>query len=221
MASSFPLNQRPRILDEPLGTPTHGSGGNFTLVCSTSIAAPLATVLETLLDTRTYPSWNPFVPNISITKHPTSPSAPQSCLAGSDIIDLETTLQQGTEMVFDVHLGPEASSKRDKTRVVVTILEGFELEGRQGVRVAWRAGGLMPGWALRTERIQEFLETGDRIVEYRCWETFYGLLAPTVKWYVGKELEWGFGVWMDGLKAYSEKQAHGNGGAPEGTTKTA
>ena len=121
-------------------------------------------------------------------------------------------------MVFDVHLGPEDSCKRDKTSVTVSILADFECEGRKGVRVAWRTRGWMPGFALRSERVQEFLEAGHGVVEYRCWETMYGLLAPTVRWYVGKKLEWGFGVWMDGLKEYSEKQAHTHGdmhrGAP-------
>lgn len=207
MASSIPVNQRPTILKTPLETPTHGSGGVFTITCSTVIAAPLTTIITTLLDTRTYPSWNAFVPNIYINKQPDSSPIPLACLVGGDIIGLRTTLQLGTDVTLDVHLDPDNKGKTNQTNVVVSLLEGFEREGRQGVRVAWKTGGWMPGFVLRCERVQEFLEVGNGTVEYRCWETMYGLLASTVNSFVGKSLEWGFGAWMDGLKEYSEKDA--------------
>ena len=217
MAFSIPLNQRPIILKTPLETPSHGSGGVFTILCSTTIAAPLATILTTVLDTRAYPLWNAFVPNVFINKQPVSPSQPPQHLAGSDIIGLDTTLQLGTDFTLDVHLGPDDASKRSKTTCVVSILEDFEHEGHKGVRVAWKTGGRMPGFALRCERVQEFVEVSDGLVEYRCWETMYGLLASTVDWYVGKSLEWGFGAWMDGLEEHSEKQARGDREAEAGT----
>lgn len=207
MASSIPINQRPAILKTPLETPTHGSGGVFTITCSTVIAAPLTTIITTLLDTRTYPSWNAFVPNICINKQPASFPVPPACLVGRDIIGLPTTLQLGTDCTLDVHLDPDNESKTNQTNIGVSLLEDFEHEGRQGVRVAWRTGGLMPRFALRCERVQEFLDVGHGTVEYRCWETMYGLLASMVNSVVGKSLEWGFGAWMDGLKEYSEKEA--------------
>lgn len=207
MASSIPVNQRPTILKTPLETPTHGSGGVFTITCSTIIAAPLVTIITALLDTRTYFLWNAFVPNIYINKQPDLSPIPPACLVGRDIIGLPTTLQLGTDVTLDVHLDPDNESKTNQTNVVVSLLEGFEHEGCQGVRVAWKTGGWMPGFALRCERVQEFLEVGNGTVEYRCWETMYGLLASTVNSFVGKSLEWGFGAWMDGLKEYSEKEA--------------
>lgn len=214
MASYIPLNQRPTFLPSPVETPAHGSGGVFTLSCSATIAAPLRTILETLLDTRSYPAWNAFVPSISISKQPDSPPPFPECLSGSEIVGLDTTLQKGTEFVLDVHLDPNNARKRSPTALVLSILEDFESEGRHGVRVAWKTGGWTPGFLLRTERIQEFLETGDGIVEYRCWETMYGLLASTVRYVVGNNLIWGFGAWMDGLKEYSEKQSRPEGEAP-------
>ncbi|KAF7555865.1 hypothetical protein G7046_g6441 [Stylonectria norvegica] len=200
------LNQRPTIVQPALETPTHGPGGVFTITCSTTIHAPLTTILTTLLDTRTYPSWNAFCPSVSITHQPTpSPPLP-ACLAATPITDLPTTLRLGTDFTLDVHLDPHNSYKRSKTTLVVSVLEEFERDGRKGVRLAWRTTGWMPGMVLKAERVQELTEVGEGIVEYRCWETMYGALASTVKAFVGKSLEWGFGAWMDGLKEFSEKK---------------
>lgn len=85
---------------------------------------------------------------------------------------------------------------------------------RRGLRVAWAASGF-PGFLLRSERVQEFVEVegvdGGARCEYFCWETFYGLLAPVVRLSVGGKLEVAFRAWMDGLKKFVEER--GKGGA--------
>lgn len=79
---------------------------------------------------------------------------------------------------------------------------------RKGWRIAWRqrASLLMPGWMLRSERVQEFVEVaGGSETEYHCWETFYGVLAPVVRLAAGAQVEKGFDVWQVGLKGRAEK----------------
>jgi hypothetical protein len=89
---------------------------------------------------------------------------------------------------------------------------------RKGWRIAWkqRPSLLMPGWMLRSERVQEFVEVGGGEggpeTEYRCWETFYGPLAPVVKLAAGKQVQRGFDAWAEGLKAKVEGRAVNNVG---------
>lgn len=91
---------------------------------------------------------------------------------------------------------------------------------RRGWRIAWRQrhGLLKPPAMLRSERVQEFVEVaagdgdGDDSppqTEYRCWETFYGLLGPVVRLAVGGQLERGFDAWLRGLKERVEKTGQG------------
>ncbi|KAL2255744.1 hypothetical protein VTK26DRAFT_2781 [Humicola hyalothermophila] len=83
---------------------------------------------------------------------------------------------------------------------------------RKGWRIAWRQrnGWLMPGWLLRSERVQEFVEVGDgNETAYYCWETFYGVLAPVVRMAVGAAVERGFELWAEGLRGRVEKKEVG------------
>ncbi|KAM7222834.1 hypothetical protein V8F06_001732 [Rhypophila decipiens] len=81
---------------------------------------------------------------------------------------------------------------------------------RTGWRVAWkmRTNPFLPGWMLRSERVQEFVELDDdeqpKRCEYTCWETFYGVLAPVVRLSVGAQLTKGFNTWMVDLKRRAE-----------------
>lgn len=92
---------------------------------------------------------------------------------------------------------------------------------RRGWRIAWRQRPslMMPSWMLRSERVQEFVEVatadgtgaggGEPETEYRCWETFYGVLAPVVRLAAAKQVEGGFDAWLAGMKGVAEggKQA--------------
>lgn len=95
--------------------------------------------------------------------------------------------------------------------IVITHLEEFERAGKKGLRVAWRAGGVMPAFILRSERVQEFVQS-DEVgeeggCEYFCWETFYGVITPVLRLSVGSKLERGFDAWMNGLKDFLEKES--------------
>ncbi|KAH6894146.1 hypothetical protein B0T10DRAFT_239538 [Thelonectria olida] len=212
-ASPIPLNQRPTIVKPPLPTPSHGSAGAvFSLTCSTVINAPLTTILTSLLDTRAYPDWNAFVTSISIRSQPSAPASPPACLADSPVLGLETTLQKGTSYTLHVKMDTKTNlfvGKNVDTTVVCSVLEDFERDdGQPGVRVAWSLDSWTPGFMLKTERVQELVDVGGGAVEYRCFETFYGMLASTVRSFVGDSLQTGFGQWMDSLKAHAEKAAH-------------
>lgn len=69
---------------------------------------------------------------------------------------------------------------------------------------------VLPEWLLRSERVQEFIEItgpdGAPATAYKCWETFYGVLAPTVRLTVGKKLENGFEAWGKDLAARAESR---------------
>lgn len=86
---------------------------------------------------------------------------------------------------------------------------------RTGWRVVWktRTSPLLPGWMLRSERVQEFVQIdpapfGPRDephTAYACWETFYGVLAPVVRLSVGLQLVKGFDTWMEDMKGRAEE----------------
>ncbi|KAJ9155202.1 hypothetical protein NKR23_g1780 [Pleurostoma richardsiae] len=216
-----PRSQRGTLSGPVIPTPTHGaSGGSFTVTCSTRIAAPPDAVLGVLLDTATYPAWNRFVRQVDVVSHPEPPSP----AAAADDTAAPTALPAGeagggsigvgTAMIFSVYMDLASDKPSNRAGVEVTRLEPFTLasppsapaEERNGWRVAWRATDL-PGWLLRTERVQEVVDDGAGGTEYTCWETFYGVLALVVKLKVGGRLVKGFDAWMDGLKARAEELA--------------
>ncbi|KAL2104747.1 hypothetical protein VUR80DRAFT_9722 [Thermomyces stellatus] len=155
----------------------------------------------------TWPQWNTFVPRATIAEYPSSfPSIP----AGLDLksnVEIEEALVPQTLVTFDVHMNLDAKLT-NRQSILVTRLE--ELGGqRKGYRVAWKAEGF-PGFLLRSERVQEFVEVereGGVACEYFCWETFYGLLGPVLRLSVGGKLEAAFGAWMNGLKRFAEGRA--------------
>lgn len=84
---------------------------------------------------------------------------------------------------------------------------------RTGFRIAWKTRPtlFMPNRMLRCERVQEFVQVyppsgtlDEPETAYRCWETFYGVLAPVVKAAAGNQIMRGFDVWMEGLKKRAE-----------------
>ncbi|KAL2158442.1 hypothetical protein VTH06DRAFT_4490 [Thermothelomyces fergusii] len=136
---------------------------------------------------------------------------------------------------------PDGSSRGRPTALEVSVLEPIDEDGadadedgdgtgtgdgfsspsaprrRRGWRIAWkqRHSLLMPAAMLRSERVQEFVEVaagdGPPRTRYRCWETFYGLLAPLVRLAVAGQVERGFDAWLRGLKARVEKTGQGQG----------
>lgn len=104
----------------------------------------------------------------------------------------------------------DQSGKKKKTTpsLQVSCLEQFERDGRTGIRIAWRIKGKTATFLVRSERVQELIPTPDHsAIEYVCWETYYGLLANSMKNHYGKQLLAGYAGWMDGLKKGAEMKA--------------
>ncbi|KEY68764.1 hypothetical protein S7711_10378 [Stachybotrys chartarum IBT 7711] len=203
----MPSSQRPAITtDAPFETPTYGPGGTWSIYCSTTIDASLQTVLTTVLDTRNYHSWNAFCPHVDVDSQPAPKPVLPAVLADIPIADLSSTLGAGTALKLHARLDPADASKRSKTALVVSKFEQFERDGRTGIRLVWRTTDRLMGLVLRAERVQDFIDNGQGGVAYECYETFYGILASTVRAVAGKALIWGFGAWMDGLKDFSERK---------------
>ncbi|KAL2198546.1 hypothetical protein P885DRAFT_33320 [Corynascus similis CBS 632.67] len=211
------------VTGSPIPTVTYGSGGSFTISCSSLIAATPTECLDVVVAASEYPTWNRFCRKCTIDSQP----------AGSSSDNLDK-LQLGTQFTFDVHLNQDDSdgSSGRPTPLEVSVLEPIDEEDagdsglppsspsltagtsrRKGWRIAWkqRHSLLMPASMLRSERVQEFLEVagadgGRPETQYTCWETFYGVLAPVVRLAVGKQVEKGFDAWLSGLKEKVEKQ---------------
>ncbi|KAH6630394.1 hypothetical protein B0J18DRAFT_463260 [Chaetomium sp. MPI-SDFR-AT-0129] len=257
-------------LGPALPTPTHGSGGTFSVSCTALIEATPEECLNVIVNSLDYPAWNRFCRTCTIDSQPadtdthTQPRSQVSHDDGDPNSDQDpadpaprdqlttTTLRLGTQFTFAVYLPPDKPDSGPPDQDValeVSVLgpinydhtddedDGTDTDTdndnnnnspdtnsnrhdittdnattspRKGLRIAWkvRPSWLRPGWALRSERVQDFIETvgpdGKPATEYRCWETFYGTLAPVVKMAVGSHLEQGFDAWLRGLKERAE-----------------
>lgn len=204
----IPPNQRAKS-SEALPVPTHGSGGIFSVSCSTTIAAPALTCLGLILDTTTYPSWNSFCPRVVID-HAPSPDAAKLDESLAKFATRPEHLYPGVQMRFEAHLDANSASST-MVKLEVSFLERFERDGRTGYRVAWKVRGL-PHFVQNGERVQEFVEgpageDGSVVTEYVCWETFGGLVSRLIPSSIVTQVEGGFNRWMDGLKGAAEEAA--------------
>ncbi|KAK4124825.1 hypothetical protein N657DRAFT_670712 [Parathielavia appendiculata] len=215
---STPLSSR-AVTGPGLPTPSYGEGGTFSIQCSSRIAATPRDCLDVIINTTDYPTWNRFCRKCTIDSQPND-----ACTEPHNL-----TLELGTQFTFDVHLNLDEhdGTPGRPTALEVSVLEPIDEEDdpedddaaaadvgrrRKGWRIAWRQRGslLMPAWMLRSERVQEFVEVnGGSETEYRCWETFYGLLAPVVRLAVGRQVENGFDAWLAGLKRMAEAEKTG------------
>ncbi|KAJ5116055.1 hypothetical protein N7456_000403 [Penicillium angulare] len=161
-------------------------------------SAPTQKVWDALTNTSTWPSWNSFVPHVTITHQPNAEN-PES---------LSPILQQGTKMIFHVRMDP-TSSKPQKSADTVLVVTEFEAptEDKPG-RIVWAydseaAGGYSPR-LLVAEREHEIraVEGG---TEIRNWENETGWLIYVVKWMFKAQLEVNFGLWVEGLKKFAEE----------------
>lgn len=187
------------------------------MVCAAVIEAPLETVTALLIDARTYSTWNRFCPAVTVSHQPSSTAPLPACVRNTpemeDIENLHTTLRDGTVFTMHIDFYPGGAPRKRKTTpsMIVTSLEQFERDGKIGVRLAWRIKGRMATFLSKSERVQEFVQSkgddGRDVVEYCCWETYYGMLASTMKSTYERELEVGYSAWMDGLKEHAEKVA--------------
>ncbi|KAL4796950.1 hypothetical protein BDV19DRAFT_360131 [Aspergillus venezuelensis] len=196
------------------------SSATLYITSTTRISAPLETVWSALTDTSTYPSWNHFIPRVTIRSQPNA--TPTSA-----------SLRQGTKFTFHANMYPErhedpqphAKGLNDTFLEIIeyappppesgsgSSMAGEGGEGRKGRkgRIVWAsdssAGGLI-SWFLTAERVHEVEEVvgqnGEVVVEVRNWESQVGVLAYVVRWLFEGRLNDNFGYWERGLKRYSE-----------------
>ena len=177
----------------PVPTPHWGaqSGASFTIRAVTTIRAPPQPVLDTLLETSTWPQWNNFVPRASL-------------LDPAKDSNEFNRLKPGTLFKEHVDMAGRGRSTVVKMRLLMTILDEMHEPNKKGFKVVWLGKGY-PDWALRSERVHEVYEateTGRTI--YNVYETFSGPLAWVVKFFVGATLVDRFGQWNEELRAFAE-----------------
>ncbi|KAL1837040.1 hypothetical protein VTJ49DRAFT_4329 [Mycothermus thermophilus] len=212
-------------------TPTYGPGGtlSFATVCTIRIRATPRECLDAVLDSSSYPKWNRFCRACTIDAQPDNDGGHEPTLlrVGTHFtFDVHMTLG-ADEPVLPPPPTATTTTGQDQAAgggqpiaLEVSVLSPIseeEEQGRKGWRVAWRQrpGAVAPEWMLRSERVHEFVEvvvdsaTGEVQTEYRCWETFYGPLAPVVRLTVGGKLEKAFEVWSKGLKWWVEEGGKG------------
>ncbi|KAL3453485.1 hypothetical protein BJX65DRAFT_302387 [Aspergillus insuetus] len=182
------------------------------------IDAPIDQVWAALTDTSTWPSWNKFVPRVTIREQPENTE------------DDSPTLNLGSRFTFHVNMYPEPETPADaatakqlgNVNLRDTYLKVIECEppsastptqGRKA-RIVWAsdgaADGLIMSSLLTAERVHELVEVrvegeeGKVMTEVRNWESQVGYLAYVVRWMFEGRLRENFGIWESGLKGYAE-----------------
>ena len=178
-------------LISPQATPHWGaqSGAAFTVRAIATIGAQPQEVLDTLLDTSTWPHWNNFVPRASLS------NAPEDA----------TQLRPGILFTEHVDMAGRGRSTIVKMKLLQTSLDNLEDPERSGYKAVWLGKGY-PDWALRSERVHLIYKAArsDKTT-YEVYETFSGPLAWFVKIFVGKTLVKRFGQWNSELKDFMER----------------
>ncbi|KAJ0426245.1 hypothetical protein BJY00DRAFT_307743 [Aspergillus carlsbadensis] len=187
------------------------------------VDAPIDQVWAALTDTSTWPSWNKFVPQVTIREQPANTED------GSQALNL------GSRFTFHVNMYPEPETPVDaatpkqlgNVNLRDTYLKVIECEapsptstststqGRKA-RIVWAsdgaADGLIMSSLLTAERVHELVEVqvegeeGKVVTEVRNWESQVGYLAYVVRWMFEGRLRENFGIWESGLKGYVEER---------------
>ncbi|OQE37169.1 hypothetical protein PENCOP_c010G05744 [Penicillium coprophilum] len=193
----------------------------FHIGSSTFISAPSQEVWAALTNTSTWPSWNTFVPRITIRSQPASDPSPSTSApdptpastSTSTSTPTETTLspilQKGTK--FTLHVRMDSTSTKPQPskdiHALVSECSAPNAETGQGGRIVWIADAEAPGAfassLLQAERVHEFtaVEGG---TEVRNWEAQNGWLAYVVRWMYGVKLQNAFDLWVADLKGFVE-----------------
>ncbi|CAG8083052.1 unnamed protein product [Penicillium olsonii] len=168
---------------------------------STLIPAPSPKVWAALTDTSTWPTWNSFVPRVTIRSQPNAPS--QS--------PLSPILQQGTKFTFHVRMDPTSTSEKPQpaTDVHLLITECTAPDPETGAvgRIVWtgdyEAPGTMSRSLLLAERVHEIRDV-EGGTEVRNWEAQVGWVVFVVRMMYGVRLQANFELWVDDLRRFVE-----------------
>ncbi|TKA68736.1 hypothetical protein B0A49_06691 [Cryomyces minteri] len=179
-----------QVQDHPRPTPLIPEGGLFSPYASAIIRASPSRIHSIIIDTSSYPKWNTFVPNATITKQPNKPA-------------IDSQLAMDTHMTLKGHM---TESMPFASKEIVSMLDEPKTGKGAVTRICWNfhGGMLLPGMVMKAERVNEIEDLGDGTCEYRTWETFGGMTAHVVRWKYGKTLQERFEDWVRDLKAYAE-----------------
>lgn len=193
------------------------------------INAPSTRVWEALTDTSTWPSWNSFVPRVTIRSQPDAdintntntntsetddPTAGSGSGSGSG--SLSPILQKGTRVTFHVRMDPTSTKPQaaTDTGLVVTEYVAPNPETKTPGRIVWASDGDAPGGMrpslLTAERVHEVTDVESDVgkgTELRNWELQVGWLVYVVKLMYGSQLKVNFALWVQDLKRFVEGQA--------------
>ncbi|KAK5634680.1 hypothetical protein RRF57_010393 [Xylaria bambusicola] len=189
----------------PISVPTYGAGGVFSVACTAEIAGPALKCLEKVLDLPHYGVWNTFIPSAEVlTPGPDTSTLPPEVQA---LAAQPGFVSPGSRIRFDAVM---SKSWTQSTELDVSFLEAFDPGNGNGngkaYRVAWK-GTSFPGFMLRSERVQEFVEyvaeDGSVRTRYANWETFGGMLGYVLP---KGQIVAGFEKWTVGLKKVVEEE---------------
>ena len=220
---SVPPGASAELIQPPFPTPYWGQQGGpaFTVRATCTIKPPCTIdhVLNTLLDTSTWPHWNNFVHKAEVTSTDTS-SAPFKEVNHSGIQNASDAHMLRPGVIFTEHVDMRGKGGTNTLmKLEMTTLEDLEDSNtngdgrtRRGKKVVWLGRGY-PDWALRSERVHEIYTiegegraTAQAPVHYDVFETFSGPVAWLVRVCVGGALVRRFGQWNAELKGYVEGQ---------------
>ncbi|KAJ5652027.1 hypothetical protein N7507_009453 [Penicillium longicatenatum] len=182
-------------------TPTiEAANANLHIGSSIFIAAPSTAVWAALTDTSTWPSWNEFIPRVTITSQPNTDAS----------TELSPILQKGTKMTFHVRMDPisDKPQKATDTALKVTEFEAPNPETNMPGRIVWASDSEAPGGlsaSLLTAEREHEIKDVEGGCEVRNWECQVGWLVYVVKWMYGKRLDANFELWVQDLKRFVEE----------------
>ncbi|KAJ5780535.1 hypothetical protein N7457_005695 [Penicillium paradoxum] len=198
---------------------------NLHIGSSSLIKAPSTKVWAVLTDTSTWPSWNSFVPRVTIrsqpTPSPTPTSAPDPTPASTSTqppntnqtTTLSPILQKGTRLTFHVRMDPTSTSTKPQAatdvQLLVTECRPPNAETGEAGRIVWAsdtdAPGAMAPSLLTAERVHELTDV-EGGTEVRNWEAQVGWLVYVVRWMYGVKLQANFELWVADLKRFVEQE---------------
>jgi len=182
----------------------------LTNIGTATVAAPAPFVFAIVRATADYPTWNTFVPRVTIHSQP------------KDVPADSTTLEAGTSMTFHAVMDAAKPDKTHATQLRVTDVStpalpsyyvpctALDQDGSYTTflncvyRISWASEGGLVARGLKTERFHEVIVVDGVNCVVRTWENHGGVLARTVRWLYQETLRVKFQEWCDDLKKYAE-----------------
>lgn len=174
---------------------------------STFITAPSPKVWSALTDTSSWPSWNSFVPHVTIRSQPNEPTVNAAPVTQT----LSPILQKGTRCTFHIRMDPTSTSQKPQpsTDVHLLITECTPPDPESGSvgHIVWTndfdAPGTMSPSLLTAERVHEIKDV-EGGTEVRNWEAQVGWVVFMVRLMYGVRLQANFELWVADLKRFVE-----------------